>query len=396
MNAKINGSWATVLVSGEGNGGRTVFALDVTNTVNASDGSINGPTPLWQKSDVNMGRSYSKPTVIRTKIAGSEAWLAIYASGPGITTDVGDTLYAVNLADGTLMWTFNIGDANCFIASDITASETDDESGTEIDGFIDRVFFADNKGRIWKVDPGNNFVTGGEIQEVGSTVDVGLTHRALFSTRVTVGGLGEDRAISGTLTAATDFTNRLVLYFGTGGTEDTPAAAQNAFYAVYADSGDIRSKLDGSNGIAAGVKFYGGVVFESGQIVFTSGQDLSGLGLCAPSAGKIVAIDANTFDLQFEQETNSKIVAPVFAQNGEIYTVTLTGNIYASAFMGSGGGVAAGGGGGGGGAAMGGGGGGGAGGGSGGAGGGGGGGGSGSGLSNETKPFNIIAWRQVY
>src|SRR5215470_12661032 len=182
-----------------------------------------------------MGRTFSKPTVVRTLIAGTETWLAIFASGKGETNDVGDTLYAVNLDDGTLRWRFDIGDTNCYISSDITASETDDEPGTAIDGFIDRIIFADNKGRIWKIDPAANFV-GTTMNEVPtSNVDVGLAHKALFSTRVTPNGLGEDRAISGTLTAATDFTNRLVLYFGTGGTEDTPAGAQNAFYAVYAD-----------------------------------------------------------------------------------------------------------------------------------------------------------------
>ena len=388
VNAKVGGAWKTILVMGEGNGGRSVFALDVTNTI-ASDGTVVGPTPMWQFSDPNMGRTYSKPTVVRTLMGGTnETWLAIFASGPGVTSDVGDTLYAVDVTTGALVWRFDINDSNCFISSDITASETDDETGTSIDGFIDRILFADNKGRIWKIDPGNNIV-GTTMSEVNSTVDVGLPHRALFSTRVTPGGLGVDRAISGTLTAATDFTNRMVLYFGTGGSEDTPAAAQNAFYAVYADTGAIRSKLDGSNGVAAGVKFYGGVVYESGQLVFTSGQDLSGLGLCAPSAGQIVAIDANTFTEQFSITTSSKIVAPVFAQNGEIYTVTLTGSLLASQYTGSfmGGGDTTGGvgffsGGGSGGGSS---------------GGGGGSGGGGSGpLTTVSTPFKVISWRQVY
>jgi hypothetical protein len=338
VSAKIGGAWKTVLIEGESNGGRAIFALDVTDTV--TSGGVVGPTPLWRFQDTNMGRTYSKATVIRTQVGGVETWMAIFASGPGYVTDVGDTVYALDLTTGALLWRFDLNDTNTYVATDITASETDDESGTAIDGFIDRIFFADNKGRIWKLDPASYDAVNQTIAPVGSSVDVGLGMPALFSTRVTANALGQDRAIAGTLTAATDATNRLTLYFGTGGTEDTPPNVQNAFYAVYADTGEIRSALDQNSGIAIGVKFYGGVVYNNGQLVFTSGQDLSGLGLCAPTAGSVVAIDANTFALQFETVATSKIVAPLYAQQGEIYTVTITGKLMASQFVGQQGGTA--------------------------------------------------------
>ncbi len=374
VSAKIGGAWKTVLIEGESNGGRAIFALDVTDTV--SGAGVSGPTPLWRFQDANMGRTYSKATVIRTQVGGSEVWMAVFASGPGYLTDVGDTVYAVDLTTGALLWRFDLNDTNTYISTDITASETDDEAGTAIDGFIDRVFFADNKGRIWKLDPGNYDAVTHTIAPVGSTVDVGLGMPALFSTRLTTGGLGEDRAIAGTLTAATDATNRLTLYFGTGGTEDTPPNVQNAFYGVYADTGAIRSALDGSSGIAIGVKFYGGVVYNNGQLVFTSGQDLSGLGLCAPTAGTVVAIDANTFAVQFETVATSKIVAPIYAQQGEIYTVTITGQLMASQYVPPPGGTGGSGGGGGGG-------------------GGGGSGGVGGDKGTFTTPFQVLGWRQI-
>ena len=330
VNAKVYANWRSIVVMPEANGGRSVFALDVTDTVQGS--TVSGPTPLWQFSDPAMGSTYSKPTVIRTKVGGAEKWMAIFASGPG-TSGQGGVVYSLDLSSGALLWKFDIGDPTAYVSSDITASETDDEASTSVDGYIDRVFFADNRGRVWKLDPGA--AVSGVMDSVDSNVDVGLPHKALFSTKVSAGALGTERAVAGTLTAATDASNRLVLFFGTGGTEDTPAGAQNAFYAVYADTGTVRSKLDASTGLAAGVKFYGGVVYQSGQIVFTQGQDLSGLGLCAPTAGSIVAIDANTFATQFTTNTSSKIVAPVFAQNGEIYTVTLKGQLMASGFTGS-------------------------------------------------------------
>lgn len=334
VDAKVGGVWKTVLVMGEGNGGRHVFALDVTNSVTTT-GTVNGPTPLWQFSDANMGRTFSKPSVIRVKIAGAERWLAVFASGPGLTTDVGDTVYALDLTTGALVWRFDLSDTNAYIATDITAAETDDEPGTAIDGYIDRLFFADNKGRVWKVDPGS--FSGTTMQAVNSTVDVGLSKPALFSTRATSGALGYDVAIAGTVAAgeiSTATGKRLVLFFGTGGTEDTPATTQNAFYAVAADDGEIVGSFLGecSGGVCS--KFYGGVAVNGNQLIVSQGIDLSGLGLCAPSAGEISILNAQTLAEEFSVPVGSKIVAPVFVQNGELYTVNLQGELVTTQYTG--------------------------------------------------------------
>jgi hypothetical protein len=106
----------------------------------------------------------------------------------------------------------------------------------------------------------------------------------------------------------------VVLYFGTGGTPETSTTAQNEFYAVYGDTGDIRTKMTP----AAGVRFFGSATYNSGQIVFTRGEDVSSVDPCTPTSGEIVAIDAATFSEQFVLETNGTITAPMFASGGEI------------------------------------------------------------------------------
>ncbi len=316
---KIDGVWKTVLISGEANGGRSVYALDVTATIDGA-GTVVGPTPLWSFTHPNMGNTHSKPAVLRVLIGGVERWLAVFASGK-YQSDVGDSVYAVDLASGAPVWQLDIGDTNCYVASDITASETDDESGTAIDGYVDRVFFADNKGRVWKVDAASGAA-------VGPGVDVGLAQAPLFSTLVTPGALGADRAIAGAIAAAPDSSKRLVLYFGTGGTEDTPSNVQNAFFAVYADTGAVRSKILP----AVGVKYYGGVAYNDGQLVLSTGADLAGLGLCAPTAGEILAIDAETFTQQFAIPVGSKMMAPVYVARGEFYAMNIEGQLVTSPY----------------------------------------------------------------
>jgi type IV pilus assembly protein PilY1 len=70
-----NGSWHTVLVSGENGGGNTVFALDVTAPNFASEAQLATQGVLWEFSDPNMGLSYSTPQIAET---------AVGASGPNL------------------------------------------------------------------------------------------------------------------------------------------------------------------------------------------------------------------------------------------------------------------------------------------------------------------------
>jgi Tfp pilus tip-associated adhesin PilY1 len=402
--AKVNGEWRTIAIESGGAGGNSIFALDVTDTVPTT--GVVGPTPMWRFTDANMGLAVSKPAIVRAKKGTTEEWLVVFASGKGATADVGDSVYAVDLYTGNLTWRFDLGDNSTYIATDVVALETKDETGTSIDGYVDRIVFGDNKGRLWKLDPTAD--SGGKISSMG-TVDVGLTQKALFSTKSTSGALGEERAISGSIASGTDASGRLALYFGTGGTDDSPNGVQNEFYAVYLDTGELRGKIGAAQGIAVGRKFYGGVIFNAGQLIFTTGQDLSGTGLCSPSAGTIVAVDANTFASEFSTDTTSKIVAPLFVQNGEVYTVTMTGSLMMSAYTGSSATSSSGGSGGGGGTSgktnngnggNNGNGNGNSGGGSGGTGGSGGGGGTSSSGTNmtgvESDPFSILSWVQVF
>ncbi len=331
VDVKISGSYKTVLIMGNGNGGSGIFALDVTNTVNPDNGVIIGPTPLWQFSDVNMGRTYSKPAVVRVKDAGVERFLAVFASGPGSVPSIGDSVYAIDIATGVKVWEFNTGTTDSYIATAVSAYETDDVlEGTPApvkDGYMDRIVFADSKGRVFKLDPAVH--TGTSINALGSVnASLGTGKNALFSTKLTSGALGFDRAVAGSIGIGEDLSNRVVLFFGTGGTDDTLDTAQNEFYAVYADIGAIRNKFTP----VAGVKFFGGVSVLNAQVIFSTGKNLTGTGLCATTAGAIQFRNLNTLVLEGEIATASKIVAPMYTTGTQIYTVTVKGTIVTSEY----------------------------------------------------------------
>jgi hypothetical protein len=160
-------------------------------------------------------------------------------------------------------------------------------------------------------------------------VDVGLGKNALFSTRVTTGALGVDRAISANIVAVPDALDRTVLFFGTGGTEETALGETNAFYAVFADTGEIRNQID-----ITGARF-NGASFQDGQIIFTRSEIPETAGPCVVSDSEVVAIDANTFALQFFQEFEGRIASPVYISGGEFFAVTVTGTLVTSQYTGN-------------------------------------------------------------
>src|SRR5262249_15032725 len=122
----------------------------------------------------------------------------------------------------------------------------------------------------------------------------GTIQFALFSTKLSVLGLGVDRPIAGTIAARTDSTTRMVLMFGTGGMESVASSTANAFYAIYADTGLVRSKVAGNCTGGTCEKFYGGVVVTPTQAIFTKTVDPAiGTNTCDAGSSTLAGVDLN-------------------------------------------------------------------------------------------------------
>ncbi|MCK4508548.1 MAG: hypothetical protein KAU27_08410, partial [Desulfuromonadales bacterium] len=91
------GGWKSVLLSAEGNGGNSVFCLDVTNP--------DDPKFLWEFSDPDLFRSRSSPSVGpigKVMVDGQPHWAAFFVSGNSNPTEY-PSIYIVDLADGSLI-----------------------------------------------------------------------------------------------------------------------------------------------------------------------------------------------------------------------------------------------------------------------------------------------------
>jgi type IV pilus assembly protein PilY1 len=107
--AKLNGTWKTVLIGGLGKGGRGYYALDVTDPAD--------PRPLWNyTADENPKMGYSFGTPYITKLADG-TWVAVLASGYNNVPengkyaggDGGGYVFILDLASGNLLKTISTG-----------------------------------------------------------------------------------------------------------------------------------------------------------------------------------------------------------------------------------------------------------------------------------------------
>ena len=211
--------WRTVAISTMRRGGRGMVALDITqpDPLNASDvpavsrfpGCIDGttsgcdgeyPKVLWEFSDTgdadlnsewDLGWTWSKPAIARIAINDDpnppdDVFVAFFGGGwdRSETDQTGNFIYGVEVETGAIVYKYNLGVA---VPGSPTAHDSD------IDGFHDRIYFADSDGSIHRLQfpsPGDSAATGADagtltrIFDFRSTfADGGFPARQQFFTR---------------------------------------------------------------------------------------------------------------------------------------------------------------------------------------------------------------------
>jgi len=253
----LGGNWKTIIVCGQGPGKGSVvgggtnyyFALDVTDPEN--------PIPLWELTQAKMGETWSVPVIGKVTKGGADAWVGFVGSGYDNNPDegvvLGNVFYAVDLADGSIFWSF---EANEVDTSD--AARTNDQfpniqntmpgsaSYADIDrnGYVDRVYIGDLDGRIWKVDVTTEFENAGSWNAAALYVDPDnypiITKPAIW--RNPAGASPDPR-----------------IFFGTGGDDGAPNDATYSFVALVdrAASAEIEWYLGVPSGIRVAEKDVG-------------------------------------------------------------------------------------------------------------------------------------------
>lgn len=154
-------AWRTVLIMGEGAGGRGYTALDVTDPGQFTTGN-EGSLLLWEFSsvdDVNLGYTFAKPVI---GLMNNGRWAAIFGNGYNNTGTGSAQLFIVFL-DGGLdgVWTPGVD----YIRLDTKSGTLVNADGlgtaaavdTDSNGTIDRIYAGGlNKGAVWAFDVSNS------------------------------------------------------------------------------------------------------------------------------------------------------------------------------------------------------------------------------------------------
>ena len=148
----VNGAWKTILLGAEGNGGDTVYCLDVTNPLS--------PTFMWEFADPDLYRSQSSPAVAVTGRIASGQWVAFFVSGKTYLSKY-PSIYMIDIANGSLVKRIYL-DAE---PNGIEGVPSGQPSAVDSDGngYIDRIYIGTNKGYLYKVDIPDDLTGTGSI-----------------------------------------------------------------------------------------------------------------------------------------------------------------------------------------------------------------------------------------
>lgn len=161
--AFINGAWRTVLVGGLNAGGRSVYALDITEpgTFAAAE-SQPGRLVLWEFTaarDADLGLTFSQPVIAKLR---DGTWAAIFGNGyrsrsaDGVSSKTGNAvLYVVDIANGNIIRKLDTGVGDSAAPDGaVWQNGLSTPAAVDVDGdrVIEYVYAGDLYGNLWKFD----------------------------------------------------------------------------------------------------------------------------------------------------------------------------------------------------------------------------------------------------
>lgn len=212
--AFLSSGWATVLVGGLGGGGKSVYALDVSN-VSAPSASM----VLWEYTEADLGLTYSKPQIARLN---NGQWAAVFGNGYNSANERA-YLYVVNLETGALIAKMAAGSAT---SNGLSSPVLRDVDG---DMVADFAYAGDLQGNLWKFD----------LSSLGSETT------PLFTAR---NASNQVQPITSQPVIGGHPTSGALVYFGTGRyleAADPLVSQVESFYAIW-DTGSPVSTTDRS------------------------------------------------------------------------------------------------------------------------------------------------------
>lgn len=139
-------NWRSILIGGLGKGGKSYYAIDVTDPASmTSEGAVAGKV-MWEFTDPDLGFTYGEPSVVKTRKYG---WVVILASGYN-NTDGRGYFFIVNPRTGILLEKISTGEGTATASAGLAHVNTyvNDRS----DATADSAYAGDLLGNVWRWD----------------------------------------------------------------------------------------------------------------------------------------------------------------------------------------------------------------------------------------------------
>lgn len=222
--------WHTVLVGTTAAGGRSVFALDVSNPA-----AFNEDDVLWElndRVDGDIGYTFGRPAVVPVS---GDHWVALFGNGYNGARGL-PILYAVDFSDGEvhkIEVPEEFAGGGNGLGHLAVVDLYDDEGRSISDGRVDTVYGADLRGNVWKFDLRDSDPDDWEV----------AYEEPLFTAK---DADGNAQPITGGLEAARGPSGGVMLFFGTGryfAVGDNLVSADPPVHSLYGIWDDFQTPL---------------------------------------------------------------------------------------------------------------------------------------------------------
>lgn len=280
--AYINSEWKTVLVGTMGAGGRTVFALDVTDPKEFGPNKV-----LWEFQHEELGYGVTNPTI--TRLATGE-WAAVFGNGYGGSSNTSQ-LFVVNLATGLPIKRIDTGVGGLSAPNGMAPPYVTDWSNG--DRIAALAYAGDLLGNLWRFDLTSNDIEAWTMNKIFTTQDLA----------------DEVQPITAPVIAAPhpDEAGTLVLSFGTGSyfrNSDAASVQVQSLYGIFDRGGAI---VENNQLIEQEIIYQSSLVLDS--VTYESVRATTAYSKDDSPYDFFAQIDGWKMDLQFGSVSGERVVS---------------------------------------------------------------------------------------
>lgn len=176
-----DGTWHTLLVGGEGAGGNSIYAMDITNPGTLNNETNVASAVLWEFTDGDMGLSYSTPQIapINPSTTTTQNFAVFFGNGYNSPTNKA-VFYAVNPKTGAIIRKIDLcaavsGACNANLPQGLSTVSVGNSDGLQGQS-VTNVYAGDLQGNLWSIN-------------VSSSTPASWTARILFKARDSSGNI---------------------------------------------------------------------------------------------------------------------------------------------------------------------------------------------------------------